>query len=193
MAKKPIKDTLINKLIDELAEEGFAAINIAYRHRDFTNRTYNLYDSYGSAVYYNGKLIKRSIRYVGEEKNNNDTGYFMGTNWRWRHQKSLPDFRGDRYWKDDPIRMTGRTEVMDFFSEYTPPKKGLQLVVVAAMWYANILEEGGGNLKRKYRVISGARTIMDELAETCGGSVSQIETGRVLSQQHTLKGSSWKQ
>lgn len=193
MAKKSLKDTFVNQLIDELAEEGFAAINLAYRHRDFTNRTYNLHDSYGSAVYYNGKLIKRTVRYVGEEKNNNDTGYFMGTNWRWRHQKSLPDFRGDRYWKDDPIRMTGRTEVMDFFSEYTPPKKGLQLVVVAAMWYANVLEEGGGNLKRKYRVISGARSALDKIVAEIGGNVTQIETGRVLTQQHTLKDSSWKQ
>lgn len=189
MAKKSLKDTFINKLIDELAEEGFAAITLAYRHRDFTNRTYNLHDSYGSAVYYNGRLVKRSIRYIGEERYT--AGKFMG--WEWTKSRSVPNFRGTRFYTGDQVDMTGREEVMDFFSQYTPPKVGLQLVVVAAMWYGLILEKGGGNLKRKYRVISGARTIMDELAAKYGGSVSQIETGRVLSQQHTLKGSSWKQ
>lgn len=191
MAKKSnLKDRFLNQLIDELTSEGYAAILQAYYTRDFTNRTYNLHDSYGSAVYYNGRLIKNTIRYVGAEKHFKDI--FMGKNWYWRNSRSMPDFRGVRYDKKDEIFMTGRTEVMDFFSQYTPPKKGLQLVVIAAMWYANVLEKGGGNLRRKYRVISGARTIMDELAAKYGGTVSEVETGRVLSQQHTLKGSSWK-
>ncbi len=189
MAKKRVQSRLVEELIDELTNEGYAAILQAYYTREFTNRTFNLHDSYGSAVYYNGKLIKRTIRYVGQEHLTTD----LYTGWTWKGTRSFPNFRGVRYHPDDEVRMTGREEVMDFFSEYTPPNKGLQLVVVAAMWYGLILEKGGGNLKRKYRVISGARTIMDELAAKYGGSVSQIETGRVLSQQHTLKGSSWKQ
>lgn len=189
MARKSnLKDRFLNQLIDELTSEGYTAILQAYYTRDFTNRTYNLHDSYGSAVYYNGRLIKKSIRYVGAEKYS--TGIYTG--WEWMNSRSVPNFRGVRYMKGDQIDMTGREEVMDFFSQYTPPKKGLQLVVIAAMWYANVLEKGGGNLRRKYRVISGARTIMDELAAKYGGTVSEVETGRVLSQQHTLKGSSWK-
>ena len=182
------KGAIIDELIDYLADRGEAAIAIAYRHRDFTNRTYNLHDSYGSAVYYNGRLIKRSIRYIGPEK------YTQGiyTGWEWTKSRSMPDFRGTRYLKGDQIDMTGREEVMDFFSQYTPTKSGMQLVVVAAMWYASVLEKGGGNLKRKYRVISGAQTEMDKIVSELGGTVTQIDTGRVLSQAPTIKGSSWK-
>lgn len=178
---------LIDQLIDDLADEGSAAIQVAYRHRDFTNRTYNLHDSYGSAVFYNGRLVKRTVRYLGPEK------YTQGiyTGWTWTKSRSMPDFRGARYHKDDQIDMTGREEVMDFFSQYTPPRKGIQLVIVAAMWYANVLEQGGGNLRRKWRVISGARTKMDEIAKEYHGSVIELETGRVLSQAPTIKDKSW--
>lgn len=186
MAKKYAK--YIDQLIDALAEEGQTAINIAYRHRDFTNRLYNLHDSYGSAVYYNGRLVKRSIRYLGPEKRIRS---IEGTGWQWTKARSMPDFRGTRYLPGDQIDMSGREEVMDFFSQYTPPAKGMQLVVVAAMWYASVLESGGGNLKRKWRVISTAMTKMQEIAQKVGGKVSQIQTGRVLSQPPTIKDSSW--
>ena len=182
MAKK-----LVDMLIDELADDGYAAIWEAYLTRDFTNRTYHLHDSYASAVYNNGRLVKRSIRYVGPE--HAKVGIYTG--WEWTKSRSMPNFRGVRYQKGDQIDMTGREEVMDFFSQYTPPRKGIQLVVVAAMWYANVLEEGGGNLKRKWRVISGARSIMDELAGKYGGTVSEIDTGRVLTQAPTIKDKSW--
>ena len=189
MAKKDsLKDTITNTLIDELAKDGYEAIKLAYQTKDYTDRTYNLHDSYGSAVYNNGKLIKRTISYVGQEK------YTRGryTGWIWNKSRSAPNFRGDRFHPGDEVEMTGREEVMDFFSQYTPPGRGLQLVIIAAMWYGTILEKGGGNLKKKYRVISGAKTIMDAFAKKYHGSVTQIETGRVLSQQHTFKGSSWK-
>lgn len=189
MAKKKIfdKKVYLQQWIDQLADEGQAAITIAYRHKDFTNRLYNLHDSYGSAVYYNGRLVKSSIRYLGPEKYSK--GIELG--WQWTKARSMPDFRGTRYLPGDQIDMTGREEVMDFFSQYTPTSKGLQLVVVAAMWYASVLEKGGGNLRRKWRVISGARSKMDELAKIYGGVVTEIETGRVLSQPHTIKDSSW--
>lgn len=187
MAKQA--NRFIDQFIDHLADEGEAAIRTAYRHKDFTNRLYNLHDSYGSAVYYNGRLVKRSIRYLGPEKH---TKGIEGTGWQWTKARSMPDFRGTRYFPGDQIDMTGREEVMDFFSQYTPPSTGIQLVVVAAMWYASILEKGGGNLRRKWRVISGARSSMDAIAQLYGGTVTQIETGRVLSQPPTIKDSSWR-
>ena len=58
---------LIKALISQLANDGEKSIREAYEGREFTNRTYNLHDSYGSAVYYNGTLVKSSIRYVGAE------------------------------------------------------------------------------------------------------------------------------
>lgn len=135
---------LIKALISQLANDGEKAIREAYEGREFTNRTYNLHDSYGSAVYYNGTLVKSSIRYVGAEMAEED----------------------DRY---------GRNEVNEFFSNYRPKnRKGIDLVIVAAMFYADILEEGKGRLKRKYKVIAEGEDYMKNLATHFRGTLSKF-------------------
>ena len=135
---------LIKALISQLADDGEKAIREAYEGREFTNRTYNLHDSYGSAVYHNGILVKSSIRYVGAEMAEED----------------------DRY---------GRNEVNEFFSNYRPKnRKGIDLVIVAAMFYADILEEGKGRLKRKYKVIAEGEDYMKNLATHFRGTLSKF-------------------
>ena len=135
---------LIKALISQLADDGEKAIREAYEGREFTNRTYNLHDSYGSAVYYNGTLVKSSIRYVGAEMAEEDERY-------------------------------GRNEVNDFFSNYRPKnRKGIDLVIVAAMFYADILEEGKGKLKRKYNVIAEGEDYMKNLATHFRGTLSKF-------------------
>ena len=135
---------LIKALIAQLADDGEKAIREAYEGREFTNRTYNLHDSYGSAVYYNGTLVKSSIRYVGAEMAEEDERY-------------------------------GRNEVNDFFSNYRPKnRKGIDLVIVAAMFYADILEEGKGRLKRKYKVIAEGEDYMKNVATHFRGTLSKF-------------------
>ena len=135
---------LIKALISQLADDGEKAIREAYEGREFTNRTYNLHDSYGSAVYYNGTLVKSSIRYVGAEMAEEDERY-------------------------------GRNEVNDFFSNYRPKnRKGIDLVIVASMFYADILEEGKGKLKRKYKVIAEGEDYMKNLATHFRGTLSKF-------------------
>ena len=135
---------LIKALISQLADDGEKAIREAYEGREFTNRTYNLHDSYGSAVYYNGTLVKSSIRYVGAEMAEKDERY-------------------------------GRNEVNDFFSNYRPKnRKGIDLVIVAAMFYADILEEGKGRLKRKYKVIAEGEDYMKNVATHFRGTLSKF-------------------
>lgn len=135
---------LIKALISQLADDGEKAIREAYEGREFTNRTYNLHDSYGSAVYYNGTLVKSSIRYAGAEMAEEDERY-------------------------------GRNEVNDFFSNYRPKnRKGIDLVIVAAMFYADILEEGKGRLKRKYKVIAEGEDYMKNLATHFRGTLSKF-------------------
>ena len=135
---------LIKALISQLADDGEKAIREAYEGREFTNRTYNLHDSYGSAVYYNGTLVKSSIRYVGAEMAEED----------------------DRY---------GRNEANEFFSNYRPKnRKGIDLVIVAAMFYADILEEGKGRLKRKYKVIAEGEDYMKNVATHFRGTLSKF-------------------
>ena len=135
---------LIKALISQLADDGEKAIREAYEGREFTNRTYNLHDSYGSAVYYNGTLVECSIRYVGAEMAEEDERY-------------------------------GRNEVNDFFANYRPKnRKGIDLVIVAAMFYADILEEGKGRLKRKYKVIAEGEDYMKNLATHFRGTLSKF-------------------
>ena len=135
---------LIKALISQLADDGEKAIRQAYEGREFTHSTDNLHDSYGSAVYYNGTLVKSSIRYVGAEMAEEDERY-------------------------------GRNEVNDFFSNYRPKnRKGIDLVIVAAMFYADILEEGKGKLKRKYKVIAEGEDYMKNVATHFRGTLSKF-------------------
>ena len=150
-----INGILVRGLIDALTKEGEAAIITAYNNRGFKNQTYNLHDSYGSAVYANGKVIKSTIRYLGAE------------------QAKTP-------YKGRSIDMRGRDEIMDFFSQYTPKTKGIELVIAAAMYYAGFLEGGTSKAFRKIEVISGATNAMRSIASKYNGRLSDIRLGRVL-------------
>ena len=103
----------------------------------------------------------------------------------------MPDYKGNRRERGDEVTMKGREEIMDFFSQYTPKTKGVELVIAAAMFYANILENGSKNIKRKFHVISQANGIMQRLAQKYNGKTSAVETGRVLSVMTTIKDKSW--
>ena len=149
-------------------------------------------DSYGSAVYYNGQLQKRTIRYLGPEMGTSKSG--LTTNWVWDKPRSMPDWRGERRITGDYIQMRGRDEIMDFFERYKPATNALHLVVVAAMWYANVLEKGGGNLKRKYKVISGAKDVMQMVQRELGFGtlLIEIDEKRDMNRMPTIKGKDWK-
>jgi hypothetical protein len=179
---------LFNRLVNELAIEGERAMRIAYKNRSYTNRLYNLRDSYGSAVYYNGRLLRHTIRYLGPEmgKPIDDTG------WTWNKQRSMPDWRGERRLKGDEIPMRGRDEIMEFFQKYKPSVSGLHLVIVAAMWYANVLEKGGGGIRRKYQVISGARAAVFNIAQRFNGYIVDIDQYRDRSKAPSIKNNTWK-
>ena len=181
------RGVFLNRLIEELARDGEEAIHDAYYNRDWNNRTYNLHDSYGSAVYYNGTLVKSSIRYIGQEMAKSG----LNVGWVWTKGRSMPDYRGNRRLPGDEVEMRGREEVMDFFSHYQAAKKGIELVIVACMFYANILEDGVGKMKRKYHVISTAKSTMDEIAAKYKGEVKEISEYRDMKQMTTIKNKSW--
>jgi hypothetical protein len=179
---------LFNRLINELAAEGEKALRTAYRLRGYKNRLYNLRDSYGSAVYYNGRLLRHTIRYLGPEMGKP----IDNTGWTWNKQRSMPDWRGERRQKGDEIPMRGRDEIMEFFQKYKPSVSGLHLVIVAAMWYANVLEKGGGGIKRKYQVISGASGVATNIARRFDGYVMEINQSRDLGKAPSIKNNTWK-
>lgn len=146
MAKQ---NSFIRQLIQELALEGQKAIQEAYNNRDFTNRTYNLHDSYGSAVYYNGVLQMDSVYFISPVAS-------VAKKWygKW---------------------LEGHDELIEFLQEYQGQKNGIELVIVAAMPYASILED-----KRKYKVISGAWSQMQSIqSKHKGSTIRRVSTSRV--------------
>ena len=115
---------ITDELVKSLADIGKELILRAYRTRGFFNRTYNLRDSYVSAVYVKGKLREDSIRYVGKDladvAKKIDDRYVVG---RWEAEEYIRSLKQNRN---------------DF----------IKLVIAAAMPYSNTLE------KRGYAVIS---------------------------------------
>ena len=147
-----IKDYFMNQLIQKLTDDGEKLARRASDTRTFENRTYNLHDSYGSAVYVDGRLVKSSVRYAGS-----------------------PTAKAGKIYEDELIE--GRFEIDAFFDWFKPRKKGVDLVVIATMPYADILEKGAG-LRRKYKVISGAKDLMNTIAYSYNGVFSKYVVRR---------------
>lgn len=137
----------INKIVDMLSDEGGKLILQAVNSRDYTHRTYNLHDSYGSAVYLNGKLVDKSIRTLEP----------MAT--------EAKKYKGSK--------LKGSEEIMKYFRSYKP-KSEIELLVVAAMPYGRVLEKGEGGLRRKYKVISGINTEVTALAAKLNAKVNKL-------------------
>ena len=137
----------IDKFVDMLADEGGKLILQAVNSRDYTHRTYNLHDSYGSAVYLNGKLVEKSVMLLGSKAT------------------KAKSYKGSK--------LKGSEEIMKYFQSYKP-KSDIELVVAAAMPYGVVLEEGGGGLKHKYKVISGINTEVGNLAARLNAKVNKL-------------------
>lgn len=177
---RSVKDKFLKELVDSLAKDGEAALHLAYETKDYISRTYNLHDSYGSAVYVNGNIQLHTRRYLGSAmaQRGREGGLWQGQRTKYK-QRGLG---GDgRYEHGDAITMNGRAEIDRFFTDYgrfVSGQKGIQLVIVATMFYAKILEDGGGRLHRKYRVISGATSVMKHLQRKYNGKLYMLSIGR---------------
>ena len=137
----------IDKFVDMLATEGGKLILQAVNSRDYTHRTLNLHDSYGSAVYLNGKLVEKSVMLLGSKAT------------------KAKSYKGSK--------LKGSEEIMIYFQSYKP-KSGIELVVAAAMPDGVVLEKGVGGLRLKYKVISGINTEVDNLAKRLNAKVNKL-------------------
>lgn len=111
-----------------LAKIGKEAAEKAYNAASFRNRTGNLRDSYGSAVYRHGTLLTDTIEFGGPQEISTKDNY-----------------------RKPSLGTTGR-KALDIWLKkrhYGASNNEIVLVVVAAMWYANAVEKKG------YRVIKG--------------------------------------
>lgn len=128
-----IKDALTRDLVNACATLGYKAAMHAYRNHTYQHRTYALHDSYGSAVYLDGRLVPETIRYVNRARQKK--GDIRG----WRGASDPEGTRGKNF-------DTGRKALQAYLEN--PPrmsrrKKGITILVVAAQWYAMILEGKG--------------------------------------------------
>ena len=142
-------DKHIKQYAQYLAQEGKSLIETAYYNRDFNNRTYNLHDSYGSCVFYNGKEVPNTRRYIGK----------VATIGKTNHEGEI---------------ILGREEVDKYFDTYKSNFNGFELVTAVAMYYGKELEKGTGRLRRKYKVISGMDSELQALANKLKGKVVNI-------------------
>lgn len=125
---------------EDLIKKGEELVRKAFATSEFNqNRTQNLADSYGSCLFVNGREYPNSRKFLTPNQH-----------------ASRP-----RRWYGELLE--GREEIGKFFDNYTPVAGRTELVIAVAMPYGPILEEGGGRLKRKYRVISGISSEMDAL------------------------------
>ena len=136
-----VKKGFEQDMVAALTTLGYYAMMDAYSKRSFQHRSRNLHDSYASAVYVNGNLIKSSIRYVGGQLSRR---------------------------VDHNTKKTGRETVNDYLRSHSfgGANNEIVLVVVAAMYYAGILEAGGKGAASlgpgdKFIVISPARSYID--------------------------------
>lgn len=123
---KEFKKGFERDLIVALSQLGKEAILDAYGQAGFQNRTYNLHDSYASAVYVGGVLVKDSVEYLGNPMSR----------------------------KLDPVtKKNGRQTVDDYLERVSFGKKNNEiiLIVVAAMFYAGILEAEWGATGSPFR------------------------------------------
>lgn len=144
-------DIYVRRYSAALAEEGGKLIRKAFDTANFRkDKTQNLHDSYGSCVFYRGREMPNTRRYVGRKA-------LVGK----------VDPQGDLVF--------GRAEIDGYFDGYRPSSKGFELVFAVAMFYAVELEEGIG-LRRKYRVLSGVGSDIEELARQLHGRVVNIDS-----------------
>ena len=128
-----IKDAVTRDLVNACASLAYKAALDAYRNHTYKHRTYALHDSYGSAVYLDGKLIPETIRYVNRSRQSRSD--IRG----WRGSRDPEGARGKNF-------DTGRKALQAYLEN--PPRmskrsKGITILVVAAQWYATILEGKG--------------------------------------------------
>lgn len=118
-----IKDKATKALVEALTTVGWQVAMAAYRRKTYTNRTFNLHDSYGSAVYVDGNLVPDSIKYVNRARSK----------------------RADRHGHSITGAKTGREALNRFFNQawVVRNKDRVTLVVAAAMWYGDIVESKG--------------------------------------------------
>lgn len=145
---KSLRDQALQIIVASLDKDARRILQECVDERTYQHQTFNLYDSYGYGIYLQGKLVK--------------DGYLDAT----------PKATEPKKWYGKTLQ--GRDEITRFLKSEYHPVGIIDLAVAAAMPYAKVLEDGGGNLKKSYRVISMSFQKLHELAYDYAGKVRII-------------------
>jgi hypothetical protein len=123
--KQAWRNEAISKMVEDLANLGQRACKYAIERREYENQKYNLHDSIGSAVYVDGEIVPSSKRYA-DSKKSTEPYYDRGENATYS-------------------MMTGREAIDNYWNEHSriSTDNTIELVCVAATFYAGILEANG--------------------------------------------------
>lgn len=154
-------EKITDKVCEALAKEGQKVIRRAYLNRNWKNRTYNLYNSYVSAVIVHGKI--RSMMFLGPERATKI------------HMREDGTVSGSNDVALQGIDVSGRKEAIAFVKAYAEQhkKKQITLVVAATMFYAGILESRG------YRVLADMATSLEEI-KSAGLHLTDFKLGSIF-------------
>jgi len=141
-------NTIISYILDCLEEDAKRILQECVDEREYEHRTKNLYDSYGYGIYLNGRLKRK--------------GYLS----------TSPQATEKKKWYGRVVK--GRTEISKYLRSGYSPGNGIELITVAAMPYAEILEDGSGRLKRSYRVITMSFQKLTDISKMYNGKVKII-------------------
>lgn len=148
-----LKDKALAQILQRLEQEGNRILHECVDESDYTHRTGNLYDSYGYGIYVGGKLTKTG--YLSSSKTATENRKWYGKN------------------------VSGREQITNFLNSEYKPTKGIDMVVVAAMPYAEVLEFATSGQKYSYNVISMSYDKLKQLqGEFKGASVVNIFGGK---------------
>lgn len=106
------EEIMQNDAINILTRLANALLNYAQTRHAFKNQTFNLEDSYGYAIYYNGNIVKKTLS---------------------ESVASKPKIHDFEVW-------SGKDAASSFIDRY-PAEDGYTLVVVAGMFYAEWVEK----------------------------------------------------
>jgi hypothetical protein len=140
---------LQTEFLDYLEIEARKTLDNIISGVDYTNRTFNLYDSYAYGIYLNGTLRRTSATL-----RDRDSGESVSVGTR------APKATKPRIWYgEETWGKVMRDMMFDTEGGYRPSTtKGYVVVFAASMPYAPILDAGGGSLRRKYNVIAHAES-----------------------------------
>lgn len=141
-------DTIVSNIIDSLTKDAERILQECVNERTYEHDHFNLYDSYGFGIYLKGKLIKSG--FLGTEKSNKMA--------KWYGRE-----------------IYGREEIVDFLKNAYVPQGGIDMAIAAAMPYAKVLEEGGGGIKKQYKVISMSFEKLNAIKNKYQATVKQLK------------------